>query len=57
MYLGGRWWTCDARHNTRRIGRVLIATERDATDVAMTTSFGAARLSHFTVVTDEVRHG
>lgn len=57
VYLGGRWWTCDARHNTRRIGRVLIATGRDATDVAMTTSFGAARLSHFTVVTDEVGNG
>lgn len=54
VYLGGRWWTCDARHNARRIGRVLIATGRDATDVAMTTSFGAARLSHFTVVTSEV---
>ena len=54
VYLGGRWWTCDARHNTRRIGRVLIATGRDAIDVAMTTSFGATRLSHFTVTTDEV---
>ena len=54
VYLGGRWWTCDARHNTRRIGRVLIATGRDAIDVAMTTSFGATRLSHFTVITDEV---
>lgn len=57
VYLGGRWWTCDARHNEPRIGRVLMATGRDATDVAMTTSFGAARLSHFTVVTDEVDSG
>jgi transglutaminase-like putative cysteine protease len=54
VYLEGRWWTCDARHNTPRIGRVLLATGLDATDVAITTSFGGARLSHFAVTTDEV---
>ena len=54
-YLDGRWWTFDARHNQRRIGRALLATGRDAADVAITTSFGATVLSHFTVVTDEVR--
>jgi transglutaminase-like putative cysteine protease len=53
-YLDGRWWTFDARHNVARIGRVLIATGMDATDVAITTSFGGARLSHFEVVTDEI---
>ncbi len=53
-YLEGRWWTFDARFNTPRIGRVLMATGRDAADVAMTTSFGFARLSHFDVVTEEV---
>jgi hypothetical protein len=37
-----------------RIGRVLIATGLDATDVAITTSFGAARLAKFEVITDEV---
>jgi transglutaminase-like putative cysteine protease len=54
VYLEGRWWTCDAHHNVPRIGRVLLATGLDATDVAITTSFGSARLSHFTVTTDEV---
>jgi transglutaminase-like putative cysteine protease len=54
-YLDGRWWTFDARHNRARIGRVLIATGLDATDVAITTSFGSARLSKFEVVTDEIR--
>lgn len=54
VYLGGRWWTCDARHNQRRIGRVLMATGRDAADVALTTSFGAAPLKQFTVVSDEL---
>lgn len=54
-YLGGRWWTFDARHNVPRIGRVLMAVGRDAADVALTTSFGSARLLNFTVVTDEVK--
>ena len=54
VYLEDRWWTFDARHNTPRIGRVLLATGLDATDVAITTSFGAAKLTEFTVVTDEI---
>jgi transglutaminase-like putative cysteine protease len=53
-YLGDRWWTFDARHNARRIGRVVIGAGLDATDVAITTSFGEATLSHFQVVTEEV---
>jgi transglutaminase-like putative cysteine protease len=55
VYLGDRWWTFDARHNARRIGRVLIATGRDATDCAITTSFGVARLINFQVISDEVQ--
>jgi transglutaminase-like putative cysteine protease len=54
VYLENRWWTFDARHDTPRIGRVLMAVGRDASDVAITTSFGQAELRHFTVVTDEV---
>jgi transglutaminase-like putative cysteine protease len=54
VYLADRWWTWDARHNTPRIGRVLMATGRDASDVAITTSFGQANLTHFFVITDEV---
>ena len=53
-YLGGRWYTFDARHNTRRIGRILMARGRDATDVALSTSFGHTRLARFNVVTEEV---
>jgi transglutaminase-like putative cysteine protease len=53
VYLENRWWTFDARHNVPRIGRVLIATGRDASDVALTTSFGQADLCHFFVVTEE----
>lgn len=54
VYLGGRWWTMDARHNTPRLGRLLMATGRDATDVAITTSFGNALLTHFYVESNEV---
>ena len=56
-YLEDRWWTFDARHNHPRIGRVLMATGPDASDVAITTSFGVADLKHFTVVTEEVPGG
>jgi transglutaminase-like putative cysteine protease len=54
VYLGGRWWTMDARHNIPRLGRLLVATGRDATDVAITTSFGMANLIHFWVESNEV---
>ncbi|MET1029303.1 MAG: transglutaminase family protein [Dongiaceae bacterium] len=54
VYLGGRWYTHDARHNTPRIGRILMATGRDATDVALTTSFGPSLLARFDVVTEEI---
>ncbi len=52
-YLEGHWYTFDARHNTPRIGRILIARGRDAADVAITTSYGEAILQNFQVWTDE----
>ena len=53
-YLGGRWYTFDARHNTPRIGRVVMARGRDAADVALTTNFGRAVLKKFFIISDEV---
>lgn len=53
-YIGGRWYAFDARHNRRRIGRIVMARGRDATDCALTTSFGTAVLQRFDVHTDEV---
>ena len=44
-YLGGHWYTFDARHNTPRIGRILMATGRDATDVAISTTSEARNSS------------
>ena len=52
-YLGGRWYTFDARHNTPRIGRILMGRGRDATDVALSTSFGRSILVGFRVIADE----
>ena len=54
VYLGRRWWTFDARHNKRRIGRIVMAYGRDAVDVAISTAFGSAGLRNFTVITDEI---
>jgi transglutaminase-like putative cysteine protease len=54
VFLDGRWMTMDARHNAPRMGRVLMATGRDAGDVAITTSFGNAILTHFYVDSYEV---
>ena len=55
VYLGGAWHTFDARHNMPRIGRILMARGRDATDTALTTTFGPALLVGFDVHTDEVQ--
>lgn len=54
VFLGGRWYTFDARHNHPRIGRVVIARGRDAADVAIATTFGQAQLARFSVITDEL---
>jgi transglutaminase-like putative cysteine protease len=56
-YLGGRWYTFDARNNEPRIGRVLLARGRDAADVAITTTFGPNTLTGFRVWTDEIVEG
>jgi transglutaminase-like putative cysteine protease len=56
-YLGERWYTFDARHNAPRIGRILMARGRDATDVALVTSFGPCTMVGFRVVTQEVAEG
>ena len=55
VFLDGRWYTFDARHNHPRIGRIVMARGRDAADVAISTAFGPAPLARFTVITDEVK--
>jgi transglutaminase-like putative cysteine protease len=56
-FLEGRWYAFDPRNNTPRIGRVLVARGRDASDVAISTTFGPNALTSFRVWTDEVRSG
>jgi transglutaminase-like putative cysteine protease len=57
VFLGGRWHTFDARNNMPRIGRVLIARGRDASDVAISSTFGPNTLTSFKVWTDKVDAG
>jgi transglutaminase-like putative cysteine protease len=55
VFLDGRWYTFDARHNEPRIGRVVIGHGRDAADVPISTAFGIAQLQRFEVVTRELK--
>jgi transglutaminase-like putative cysteine protease len=54
VFLEGQWMDLDARHNYPRLGRILMATGRDAADAAITTSFGATNLVKFYVESNEV---
>lgn len=54
VYLADRWYTFDPRNNMRRIGHIVIGRGRDALDVAMVTTFGAAELRHMDVWADEI---
>jgi transglutaminase-like putative cysteine protease len=56
-YLDGSWYAFDARHNMPRIGRIVMARGRDATDVALTNAFGNAALVRFSVVTEAAEPG
>jgi len=54
VYLGGRCYTFDARHNKPRIGHILMARGRDGTDVAIVTSFGPCTLVSFSITAEEI---
>jgi transglutaminase-like putative cysteine protease len=53
VWLGERWWTFDPRNNIRRKGRIVIGRGRDASDVAMATTFGGPLLTEMVVVAEE----
>jgi transglutaminase-like putative cysteine protease len=55
VWLGDQWWTFDPRNNRPRKGRILIGRGRDASDVAMVTTFGAPQLESMTVYAEEER--
>jgi len=54
VFLGNRWYTFDARHNARRIGRVVIGRGRDAGDVPIAMAFGRHTLERFEVTSEQV---
>jgi transglutaminase-like putative cysteine protease len=53
-YLDGQWYTFDPRNNEPRVGRILIARGRDASDAAISSTFGPNTLKQFKIWTDEV---
>lgn len=54
VWIDGRWWDMDGRHNEPRLGRILMAVGRDAADVAITTSYAIANLTNFCVESKEI---
>jgi transglutaminase-like putative cysteine protease len=53
VWLADRWWTFDPRNNVKRKGRVVIGRGRDASDVAMATTFGSPLLESMVVQAEE----
>ena len=49
VYLGGEWFTTDARFHVPRIGRIKVSCGQDAVDGAFSTIFGGANLTYFEV--------
>jgi transglutaminase-like putative cysteine protease len=57
VYLGGHWFTTDARFHVPRIGRIKISHGQDAVDGAFSTIYGGASLSYFQVWAYQVPRG
>ncbi len=53
VWLGGNWWTFDPRNNAKRKGRIVIGRGRDASDVAIATTFGGPLLESMMVLAQE----
>lgn len=57
VYLGGHWFTTDARFHVPRIGRIKVSCGHDAVDGAFSTIYGAATLTYFQVWAYQVARG
>lgn len=57
VYLGGQWYTTDARFHVPRIGRIKISCGADAVDGAFSTIYGGASLAYFQVWAYQVPRG
>lgn len=57
VYVGGHWFTTDARFHVPRIGRIKLSCGQDAVDGAFSTIYGGATLSYFQVWAYQVARG
>jgi len=57
VWLGGHWFTTDARFHVPRIARIKVSAGSDAVDGAFSTIYGGASLSHFEVWAYQVPRG
>jgi hypothetical protein len=57
VYVGGHWFTTDARFHVPRIGRITLSCGQDAVDGAFSTIYGGASLSYFQVWAYQVQRG
>ncbi len=57
VYLGGHWFTTDARFHKPRIGRIKLSCGQDAVDGAFSTIYGGATLTYFQVWAYQVARG
>lgn len=57
VYIGGHWFTTDARFHVPRIGRIKVSCGNDAVDGAFSTIYGGATLSYFQVWAYQVARG
>ena len=57
VYIGGTWFTTDARFHVARIGRIKVSCGQDAVDGAFSTIYGAATLTYFQVWAYQVARG
>ncbi len=57
VYLGGEWFTTDARFHVPRIGRIKISCGQDAVDGAFSTIYGGASMTYFQVWAYQVARG
>ncbi len=57
VYVGGHWFTTDARFHVPRIGRIKVSCGMDAVDGAFSTIYGGASLTYFQVWAYQVARG
>jgi transglutaminase-like putative cysteine protease len=57
VYLGGEWFTTDARFHVPRIGRIKVSCGLDAVDGAFSTIYGGANLTYFQVWAYQIARG